>query len=67
MDMSFANQALSAEYVWKNKKKLKKIVYSVPKEIDENIAFLKLKSLGVKIDTLTKRQKEYLDSWQEGT
>ncbi|MFH1074680.1 MAG: adenosylhomocysteinase [Candidatus Firestonebacteria bacterium] len=67
MDMSFANQALSAEFMKKNAKKLKKKVYSVPKNIDENIASLKLKSMGITIDTLTKRQKEYLASWQEGT
>lgn len=67
MDMSFANQALSAEFMMKNAKKLKKKVYSVPRNIDENIAALKLKSMGITIDTLTKRQKEYLSSWQEGT
>jgi adenosylhomocysteinase len=67
MDMSFANQALSAEFMKKNAKKLKKMVYSVPKDIDANIALLKLKSMGITIDTLTKRQKEYLSSWQEGT
>src|SRR3989339_103107 len=67
MDMSFANQALSAEFMKKNAKKLKNKVYSVPKNIDENIASLKLKSMGITIDTLTKRQKEYLSSWQEGT
>jgi len=67
MDMSFANQALSAEFMKKNAKKLEKKVYSVPRNIDENIALLKLKSMGITIDTLTKRQKEYLSSWQEGT
>ncbi|OGF48845.1 MAG: adenosylhomocysteinase [Candidatus Firestonebacteria bacterium RIFOXYA2_FULL_40_8] len=67
MDMSFANQALSAEFMKKNAKKLGKKVYSVPRNIDENIAFLKLRSMGITIDTLTKRQKEYLSSWQEGT
>lgn len=67
MDMSFANQALSAEFMKKNAKKLKKMVYSVPRDIDANIALLKLKSMGITIDTLTKRQKEYLSSWQEGT
>ncbi len=67
MDMSFANQALSAEFMVKNARKLQKKVYSVPRNIDENIAALKLKSMGITIDTLTKRQKEYLSSWQEGT
>jgi len=67
MDMSFANQALSAEYVVKKGKSLKKKVYTVPKDIDEGIAFLKLKSIGVKIDKLTKEQKRYLASWELGT
>ncbi|MGA2775202.1 MAG: adenosylhomocysteinase [Candidatus Omnitrophota bacterium] len=67
MDMSFANQALSAEYMVKNYKKLKKEVYTVPKNIDENIAVLKLKSMGIKIDTLTPEQKKYLSSWEMGT
>jgi len=67
MDMSFANQALSAEYVVKKGKSLKKKVYTVPKNIDEGIAFLKLKSMGIKIDKLTKEQKRYLSSWELGT
>ena len=67
MDMSFANQALSAEYIVKNKKKISLGVYSVPKEIDEEIALLKLKAMGVKIDTLTKEQEKYLSSWEMGT
>jgi len=67
MDMSFANQALSAGYLAKNYKKLKRQVYSVPEDIDKNIARLKLKSLGVKIDTLTTQQKKYLASWEIGT
>jgi len=67
MDMSFANQALSAEYVAKNYKKLEKKVYSVPENIDKMIAKLKLKALGVKIDTLTTEQKKYLTSWNLGT
>lgn len=67
MDMSFANQALSVEYIIKNAKKLKNDVYSVPAEIDSMIAELKLKSMGIKIDNLTKEQKKYLDSWEEGT
>jgi len=67
MDMSFANQALAAEFMVKNARKLKPGVYSVPHDIDENIAALKLKALGVKIDTLTVKQKKYLASWEEGT
>jgi adenosylhomocysteinase len=67
MDMSFANQALSAEYVAGNFKALKKEVYKVPKLIDEGIAALKLRSLGVRIDTLTPEQKKYLSSWEMGT
>lgn len=67
MDMSFANQALSAEYVKKHHKELENKVYSVPGEIDKNIAALKLKSMGIKIDTLTKKQKNYLSSWEVGT
>jgi adenosylhomocysteinase len=67
MDMSFANQALSAEYMVKNHAKLEKRVYSVPEEIDREIARLKLLSMGVVIDTLTDEQVKYLNSWQEGT
>lgn len=67
MDMSFANQALSSEYVAKNYKKLEKKVYSVPEDIDRNIAALKLKALGIKIDTLTAEQSKYLSSWEVGT
>ena len=67
MDMSFANQALSAEYVYKNSKSLEKKVYSVPAEIDKNIAELKLKSMGITIDKLTREQEEYLNSWEMGT
>lgn len=67
MDMSFANQALCSEYMAKNYRTLAKRVYTVPEEIDKNIARLKLESLGVKIDTLTKEQREYLDSWEAGT
>jgi adenosylhomocysteinase len=66
MDMSFANQALSVEYIVE-KKKLEPKVYSVPKEIDDTIAKLKLKSMGVKIDQLTQKQKKYIASWEEGT
>jgi adenosylhomocysteinase len=67
MDMSFANQALSAEHLLQKGKRLEKKVYPVPAAIDEMIAKLKLKSMGVKIDTLTKEQKEYLSSWEAGT
>jgi adenosylhomocysteinase len=65
--MSFANQALSAEYIYKNAKKLEKKVYPVPEEIDREIARLKLESMGIEIDTLTKEQYNYLHSWQMGT
>ena len=67
MDMSFANQALSAEYMVKQGKRLQKTVYSVPKAIDREIARLKLKAMGIKIDTLTPQQKKYLSSWEIGT
>ena len=67
MDMSFANQALSAEYMNQNAKTLEKNVYGVPQEIDTEIARLKLQALGVGIDTLTEEQERYLASWQEGT
>jgi adenosylhomocysteinase len=67
MDMSFANQALSAEYMAKCHAKLRKDVYKVPTEIDERIASLKLKSMGIRIDSLTKEQKKYLTSWEMGT
>ncbi len=67
MDMSFANQALSARYILKNKGRLEPKVYKVPSKIDLEIARLKLKALDVKIDTLTKDQTKYLSSWKEGT
>ena len=67
MDMSFANQALAAEYIAKNHKKLENRVYRMPEKIDDNIAALKLKSMDVKLDKLTPQQKKYLASWQEGT
>lgn len=67
MDMSFANQALSAEFMKKNHQKLQKRVYKVPEDIDKNIARLKLTSMGVKIDRLTPEQKKYLTSWETGT
>lgn len=67
MDMSFANQALSLEYITKNADALEKKVYSVPDEIDRDIARLKLDAMSVRIDTLTKEQIKYLNSWEEGT
>jgi len=67
MDMSFANQALSIEYMIKNADKLEKKVYSVPDEIDREIARLKLNAMGVQIDVLTPEQEKYLHSWEEGT
>jgi len=67
MDMSFANQALGAEYMVKSHKELKNDVYKVPDAIDSNIAALKLASMGIKIDTLTAEQKKYLSSWEMGT
>lgn len=67
MDMSFANQALTLEYLTKNASKLEKRVYSVPEEIDKKIAELKLAAMGVSIDTLSPEQVKYLGSWQEGT
>ena len=67
MDMSFANQALSLEYLVKNASKLEKRVYSVPEEIDKNIAKLKLAAMKVSIDELSAEQVKYLGSWEEGT
>ena len=67
MDMSFANQSLSAEYIAKNYKKLEKKVYNVPQDIDKTISKLKLNSMGIKIDKLTPEQKKYLSSWEIGT
>jgi adenosylhomocysteinase len=67
MDMSFANQALSVEHLAKNGRNLENDVYGVPRAIDEKIAYLKLKSLGISIDNLTKEQEKYLGSWELGT
>jgi adenosylhomocysteinase len=67
MDMSFANQALSAEWVVANGASLERRVYDVPKEIDDEIARLKLATMGIEIDTLTEEQARYLASWDEGT
>jgi adenosylhomocysteinase len=67
MDMSFANQALSVEYLVKNKGKLAAGVHLLPKEVDTEIASLKLRALGLSIDTLTAEQLEYISSWETGT
>jgi adenosylhomocysteinase len=67
MDMSFANQALSAEYMLKNHATLEKQVYPVPEAIDKQIAKLKLESMGIQVDKLTPEQEHYLASWSEGT
>jgi len=67
MDMSFANQALSAEFMLQNSASLENDVYSVPQDIDTEIARLKLNAMGVKIDKLTPEQKKYLASWEMGT
>jgi adenosylhomocysteinase len=67
MDMSFANQALSAEYLQDNRGKLEPGVYVVPKDIDKEIARLKLASMDISIDTLSPEQSQYLASWQSGT
>jgi adenosylhomocysteinase len=67
MDMSFANQALGAEWIALNAQKLEKKVYEVPREVDEEIARLKLHAMGIQIDYLTAEQERYLGSWQEGT
>jgi adenosylhomocysteinase len=67
MDMSFANQALCAEYMVQHARELETTVYPVPEEIDRNIAALKLKAMGIEIDVLTPEQVKYLASWQEGT
>ncbi|MBI3019134.1 MAG: adenosylhomocysteinase [Deltaproteobacteria bacterium] len=67
MDMSFANQAFCVEYLVENRQSLQNRVYSVPENIDQNIARLKLQAMGVKIDTLTPEQEKYLHSWELGT
>jgi len=66
MDMSFANQALCVEHLTK-KEKMEPKVYSVPKEIDELVAKLKLRAMGVEIDELTEEQKKYIATWEAGT
>ncbi len=65
--MSFANQALSAEFLRMNAKTLQKQVYRVPEDIDREIARLKLETMGIRIDHLSEEQAHYLASWQEGT
>ncbi len=67
MDMSFANQALSAEYMVKNHASLEKRVYAVPEELDKQVAKMKLEAMGVRIDRLTPEQEDYLAGWSEGT
>lgn len=67
MDMSFANQALAAEFLVKNSGKLEKKLYTLPKTVDEEIARIKLASMGVEIDSLTSEQEKYLNSWSSGT
>ncbi len=67
MDMSFANQSLSLEYLFKNRGSIKSKVYPVPEDIDKEIARLKLKSMAISIDTLTPEQVKYLASWEQGT
>jgi len=67
MDMSFANQALSTEWVLENAPGLSREVYVIPEEIDREIARIKIETLGVRIDTLTEEQVKYLASWEEGT
>ena len=67
MDMSFANQALCSEWMVKNHRTLEKRVYTVPERIDKEIARLKLRAMGVKVDTLTEEQETYLNSWNQGT
>ncbi|HYV00086.1 MAG TPA: adenosylhomocysteinase, partial [Pyrinomonadaceae bacterium] len=67
MDMSFANQALSVEYLVRNKGELKPGIHLLPQEVDTEIASLKLRALGLAIDTLTAEQLEYIGSWETGT
>jgi adenosylhomocysteinase len=67
MDMSFANQAMAAEYLVKHASELKREVYSVPEPIDRQIAKLKLESMGILVDKLSPEQEHYLASWSEGT
>jgi adenosylhomocysteinase len=67
MDMSFANQSLGAEYMLRQAKELRPQVYTIPADIDREIARLKLRAMGIKIDTLTPEQEAYLAAWESGT
>ena len=67
MDLSFANQALSLEYLVAHRDEMDNQVYTIPERIDREIARLKLESMGIEIDTLTEKQSKYLSSWEEGT
>jgi adenosylhomocysteinase len=67
MDMSFANQALGVEFLVRNRGMMENVVYTIPEEIDREIARLKLAAIGVRIDRLTPEQKKYLASWEMGT
>ena len=67
MAMSFCNQSLACEFLVKNKGKLKPQVYTLPVEIDDDIARLQLEAMGIKIDSMTSEQKKYSETWQEGT
>jgi adenosylhomocysteinase len=67
MDMSFANQALACEYLVKNKGSLEAGIHSIPTELDQEIARLKLQAMGIAMDTLTSEQVEYMNSWTSGT
>ena len=67
MDMSFANQALASEYIVKNHKQFDNQVYTLPKSVDQEIAALKIKSMGMKYDKLKDKQDKYLNSWELGT
>lgn len=67
MDMSFAGQAMAAKYLVDHKGQLENRVYTVPAEVDQEIARIKLDAMGIKIDKLTDEQATYLDSWEEGT
>ncbi|MCY0884175.1 MAG: adenosylhomocysteinase [Acidianus infernus] len=67
MDLSFSNQALSVEYIYNNRDKLEIKVYNVPQEIDEKVALLKLKGMGIEIEQMTEEQKEYMKQWKYGT
>ena len=67
MDMSFAGQALAAKYLVDHRDELENRVYTIPAEVDQEIARIKLDAMGIKIDTLTAEQATYLDSWEEGT